>query len=143
MKIGTNFYTMTFYDNLIYSELISSWDDRVVNDFVNDIKRIGYELYKEKAWAIITDCSQWRLFTPEAEQCFIRSLSALLTNLTHNAIVTGSRNIEIKQWIGQRMFANGVSFETRFFVSTQDAEIWLASLGYDRTFPVKESESLS
>lgn len=129
MKILTNFYTLTAYENVLHVEFFSSWDERVARDYIRDLRSIGMEFYQEKPWAILSNRKNWYLYTPEAERLLAEAAVSVKTRLTHYAIVAGQHS-EIKKWQTQKILNHGVAFDTRFFDDIQEAEAWLASFGY-------------
>ncbi|MFH1155564.1 MAG: hypothetical protein V1793_17300 [Pseudomonadota bacterium] len=142
MKIETNFYTITAYENLVCTEFFSSWDETVVQNFVKDLRAIGLQLYTDKAWAILSDRTKWYLYTPEAEKLLIEAATSVKTKLTHYAVVTGPEHRAVKKWQSNEIIKNGVVFEVKFFEKVKDAEEWLASFGYRMTPLAVESKSL-
>ncbi len=132
MKIQTNFYKIKPYNNLLLIDSFSSWDDRVAMDFVKDAKSIILEHYKDRAWAILHDASEWNLGTPATEQILAGIANAEFTStITHHALVTGQSGI--KNWQIEKIFKNVTSYETQIFRDLLEAEAWLSSFGYSKT----------
>lgn len=131
MKIQTDFYTLIPFDNLLYIESYSSWDERITANFAKDMKQILLQNYKEKAWAALHDGRKWELGTPAIEQMLIRFANTPLTNtITHHAYVAGKS--ELRRWQVKKVLDNIVNFEAKIFTSLTDAEEWLSSFGYTK-----------
>jgi len=133
MKIRTEFFTFIPFDNLLYVESYYSWDERVVADFAEYGRQIALQNYKEKPWAILHDGREWELGTPAIESMFIQILNMPLTKtITHHAYVTGQS--EVKKWQVGKIFENITSHEAKIFENITEAEEWLSSFGYTKTF---------
>ncbi len=132
MKIKTNYYNLTAYTNVLLIECFKSWDERVVNDGINDIMTIALKLYKDKPWAILADARKWELHTPGAEDMLFQWFNLdRKTPITHLIVVLGKS--ELKKWQVNKTVKDATKFETTFFETISEAEDYLASLGYHRT----------
>ncbi|WDP89580.1 MAG: hypothetical protein HUN04_07550 [Desulfobacter sp.] len=132
MKIETDFYTFEPFHNLLYVKSYKSWDERVVENFINHGQQVALEAYNKKNWAILHDGREWELGTPAIESMMIKMLNNPVTKtLTHHAYVTGPS--EMKQWQVKKVFDNITRHEAKIFQNLADAEKWLSSFGYTKT----------
>ncbi len=129
MKIETNFYTITPYQNLLHLEMIAAWDEKVAIGFRTDTAKIISKLYQNKSWGMLSDRRQWELNTPGAEQVFKKAAKTEITqNLTHGAIVI--ENSELKKLQLKNMLSKAKHYQTKLFYDIEDAKEWLADAGY-------------
>lgn len=129
MKIQNDFYSLTPYSNLLIIEVFSAWDERVIEAYYGDIKRIAKKLYQDKPWAILQDRRGWDLLTPAAEQMTkIQLQSKPETPLSHLAIIVD--NSLLKNWQIENTIRDATAFEIKVFNDPQLAKEWLKSLGY-------------
>nr|NJM03888.1 hypothetical protein [Desulfobacula sp.] len=141
MEIQTDFYTITPYANLLVIKTFLSWDERIVEKHINDVRAITSRFYQDKTWGLLSDRREWQLSTPAAERFFRENAkSALAGMLSHMAICVGES--ELKKWQLKNMIKEFSRFEIKFFGDIQEAESWLAAYGYCRT-PLKEMSALS
>lgn len=135
MRIETNFYTLTPYDNLLYIETFSSWDERIVAEYIADIERLALRLYANKPWAMLVDRKNWELLTPNAENMIRdRARGKFQTNLMHTATVVGES--ALKDWQIENITRDNKQFKSRRFQNLEDAKAWIESCGYTMT-PLK------
>jgi|GEM_PF-2489383 len=133
MEIKTNFYTLIPFDSVLYIESYESWDERVVTDFAGHVKQVALQNYPKKSWAILHDGREWKLGTPSIESMVTKLMNTPVTNtITHHAFVTGPS--EIKKWQIGKIFENVTGYEIKVFENPTNAEEWLASFGYTKTF---------
>jgi hypothetical protein len=133
VRIQNNFYTMTAYANMLVVEAFASWDESVVRDYIEDLRKTGLTLFRDKPWAILSNRSDWYLYTPAAEALMREAATTITTRLTHIAVVVGKS--AIKQWQTSRMLCNETRFSIRYFESMPEAEAWLATFGYRMLSP--------
>ncbi len=132
MKIQTNYYTITPYDSLLYIKTFSSWDDRVMKQHFEDVKRLARELFENRPWGLLVDKRQWELNTPEAQNIGEEQpIKPMDKNLTHVAIVIDDS--AMKEWQAEAIAKKGIPGDVRLFREIETAEDWLASFGYSRT----------
>ena len=92
--IKTNFYKIIPYSNLLQISTFQSWDEAIVRNHIEDVKKIVNLFYDKKPWGLLSDRSEWQLDTPEAELLFSNTaISALNQTLTHIAIVIGDSEL--------------------------------------------------
>ncbi|WP_022668669.1 hypothetical protein [Desulfospira joergensenii] len=134
MKVTSEFYTLKPYANLLYVKSFLSWDERVSKRFARDTLGIVQKCYREKPWAVLHDMEEWQLGTPEIEEILSELLNTELTNThTHHALAVGTS--QIKKWQIENIVKDISRYKIRLFKTSEDAEKWLISLGYDRSSP--------
>ena len=128
-KIETNYYTLTPLPKLLMITILSAWDDRVVDDYIADLKGVTDRFYAKRPWAVFIDLSHWELNTPEAENKLWESNRNYSNNPTHAAFVIGDS--ETKRWQMENMLKGVENFIPRLFLNRQEASAWLNQLGYN------------
>lgn len=129
MKIQTDFYSITTYQNLIFVTVFLSWDDQVAKSCLSDLSNIVSKLFHKKPWALLADRSEWQLNIPETEHVFSDAVNTKLTKtITHSAIVVGGSGV--KKWQVNKMIKNANHYEARIFDNMEEAVNWLAAFGY-------------
>lgn len=131
MKIETNFYTITSYANLYHLEVYSSWDDRVVDDYIKHRNEVVSRLYLNKKWGLLMDMRKWSLHTPEGEDMLTKFVKKAPPQKTpaHYAVVVGKS--EMKKWQVDKSLTEIAKLRSKFFETLEEAKVWLASLGYE------------
>ena len=137
MRIKTNFYTLTPYQNFLHIESFLSWDEQVVSNFVSDLKNLILQRYHDKPWAILNDGREWAVSTPQAERLVVELVTSKLTGtITHHAFITGPS--AITNWQAENIFKDVTTYSANIFEDWQEAIDWLSAAGYDMS-PLSES----
>ena len=129
VKIKTNFYNITPYNNLLYIESFSAWDERVAKQYIADLMEVVLKLYTKAPWAVIHDSRLWDLGTPGAEYLLSKLVSTSVSGtLKHHAMIVDKS--ELKKWQIANIFRDVTLYENKFFTNLESALEWLESLGY-------------
>lgn len=129
--IETNFYTLSAQNNILCIEIMSAWDERVVDAYHKDLEKIMADCFSQTPWAVYLDLTAWELNTPEAEKKLWDANRNRSNTPTHVAIVVGDS--ETRQWQMKKMLRQVVNFESKLFTHDAGARQWLSRQGYALT----------
>ena len=139
MIMKNEFYTLTPFNDTLLIAPVLAWDHRIASLLFKDVNDMRSRYYRNRHWAILTDCRNWELGTPEIEKMLLQvSVSDLTAGLTHHAVVAGPS--EIKKWQLSKGIREEKHFESRIFETLADGKSWLASAGYHMR-PVQAASS--
>ena len=127
--IETNFYKIIPYENLIVAEFYGSWDMDVTKEYIEEAFTIIRGQYTHKHYAVLDDCTNWEINTPDATQFWKETFAN--TNIplpTHVAYVVGDSGL--KSWVIETMTKDAGPFEKAIFHDLHEGLKWLESCGY-------------
>ncbi len=127
--IETNFYKITPYENLIVADFFESWDMAVTKEYIEDAFKIIRQRYTHKQYAVLDNCTNWEINTPDATQFWKEAFVNTNISLpTHVAYVVGDS--ELKAWVIETMTKDAGPFEKAIFRDIREGLKWLESYGY-------------
>lgn len=118
------------------SEFFGSWDKGETKDYLENAFAIIREHYSYRPYAVLDDCRNWDICTPQATQFWKETFATAKIPLpTHVAYVVGESGL--KSWVIDAMTKDAGPFEKAIFKDLHDGLEWLASFGYT-TAPLNE-----
>ncbi|MBI9088139.1 MAG: hypothetical protein JEZ12_02865 [Desulfobacterium sp.] len=132
MQIETNFYTIAVYTSICHVTVYSSWDERVMEDYIKHRTGVVSNLYTGKKWAILMDMREWTLHAPDAEKTITQIIKRTFFQKPSNyAVIVGKS--EIKKWQVNKSFTETDKVHIKYFETLDEGKSWLTSLGYKMT----------
>ncbi|MDM7861630.1 hypothetical protein QTP81_13600 [Alteromonas sp. ASW11-36] len=126
---GHGEYDIKRSGNVLYVNLRGGWNEEAAIAYAKDIEQSIKPLIN-RPWAIISNLSDWELFTPE---CFpiISQLviQAIQSGLCKEAIVSQPNSVKLQPFkLPKDAFP---TFQRRFFPGLLEAKSWLMEEGFE------------
>ncbi|MFT2089980.1 hypothetical protein [Paraglaciecola sp. 2405UD69-4] len=127
------FYSLSCHGRVVFLEMKGAWNHETTLAFKQDILQKSSPLHGEP-WSLVTDMSDWELFTPECEATIVETVKQAVANgLTREAIVNSKGFIKLHLFDKYKdrtlYFDNDIAFVRRVFTETKDALQWLQAEG--------------
>ncbi|WP_133468994.1 hypothetical protein [Paraglaciecola marina] len=135
MFIQHGLYSLTRYERVLFLEMKGGWNQETTRAFQQDIYQKSAVLHG-KPWTVITEMTDWELFTPECEPIIVETVKQSVANgLTREALINSKGSIKLhlfEKYKEQTLyFDKHIAFKRHFFTDMEAAVQWLKSEGVD------------
>ncbi|WDP89319.1 MAG: hypothetical protein HUN04_06090 [Desulfobacter sp.] len=132
MEINTGYYRFVVYQNVLFIEAFSVWNQTIAREGLLCFTDLVFEYYINKRWAIFADIKNCNLNIPRPETVLKDIFNGITILPTHVAHVVG--NSKKQKWKVNKPIRTKGDLLISFFSTKKEAEAWLDLFGY-RMFP--------
>ncbi|MEP0355299.1 MAG: hypothetical protein ABJH06_11910 [Paraglaciecola sp.] len=126
-------FLLTRCGRVLFLEMKGAWNLETTLAFRRAVLDEATELNGQE-WSLVTDMTEWELFTPECEPIVFETLKqSVSSGLTREALINNNGSIKLnlfKKYKNKSLYFNGLHiFKRQFFTQKQDGILWLQQEG--------------